>query len=81
LKKLEQEKSRYGSPRLCVLLRRGGYKINHKKTERLYKEKGLWPRLKRRKKRILVLREMMQKTKEQSPINAFADDALCQVPG
>ena len=32
---------RYGSPRLHVLLRREGWKINHKRVERLYREEGL----------------------------------------
>jgi putative transposase len=64
LKELAQEKSRYGSPRLHVLLRREGYKINHKKTERVYKEEGVSLRLKRRKKRISILRAAMAKASE-----------------
>lgn len=40
---------RYGYKRLHILLRREGFKINHKKTYRLYKEAGLGIR-KRKKK-------------------------------
>lgn len=61
LKELAQEKHRYGSPRLQVLLRREGYVINHKKTERIYREEGLSLRLKKRKKVVSVLRVAMAK--------------------
>ncbi|NOX60178.1 MAG: transposase [Planctomycetes bacterium] len=33
--------TRYGSPRLNVLLRREGWMVNHKRVERLYGEEGL----------------------------------------
>lgn len=38
---LAAAKPRYGSPRLHVLVRREGFKVNHKRTERLYKLLGL----------------------------------------
>jgi putative transposase len=47
---------KFGSPRLHTLLRREGCVINHKRTERLYKEEGLSLRLKKRKKSIRHLR-------------------------
>ena len=37
----------YGSPRLYILLRREGWKVNHKRVERLYREEGLTLRRKR----------------------------------
>jgi len=50
LKELAQKRRRFGCARLHVLLRREGIMINHKRTERLYKEEGLKLRMRRRKK-------------------------------
>lgn len=41
LRELAQQRRRFGSPQLHVLLRREGLVINHKRTERLYREEGL----------------------------------------
>lgn len=49
LKELALENPRYGSPRLCVLLKREG-KVNHKRVERLYRDNGLALRRKKRKR-------------------------------
>lgn len=49
LRELAEKKRRWGCPILHDILRREGYVINHKKTERLYREEGL--SLRRRKKR------------------------------
>lgn len=49
LRELAQQRRRFGSPQLHLLLRREGLVINHKRTERLYKEEGL--SLRRRGKR------------------------------
>lgn len=56
LKELAQKRKRFGCPRLHVMLRRDGFVINHKRTERLYKEEGLSLRIKRRKKMASTLR-------------------------
>jgi len=50
LRQLAQERRRFGSPRLHLLLRREGLVMNHKRTERLYREEGLALRRKRRRK-------------------------------
>ena len=50
LRQLAQERKRFGSPRLHLLLRREGLVVNHKRTERLYREEGLALRRKRRRK-------------------------------
>ncbi len=49
LKELAAKRRRFGSPRLTVMLRREGFKINHKRVERIYAEEGL--QVKKRKKR------------------------------
>jgi putative transposase len=41
LRELAEQRKRFGSPRLHIMLKREGLVINHKKTERLYHEEGL----------------------------------------
>ena len=50
LKALAEKWRRFGCARLHILLRRDGILINHKKTERLYREERLVLRKRRRKK-------------------------------
>jgi len=56
LKELAEERGRFGSPRLLVLLRREGWPVNHKRVERIYRQEGLSLRQRRRKKRPSHLR-------------------------
>lgn len=56
LKELAQARRRFGCPRLHVLLRREGWRINHKRTERIYREEGLSLRIRRRKKMASQIR-------------------------
>jgi putative transposase len=50
LRELADERKRWGYRRLHYLLRREGILINHKRTERLYREEHLMLRVKRRRK-------------------------------
>jgi len=50
LRELAQQRRRFGSPRLHILLKREGLVVNHKRTERIYREEGLALRRKRRRK-------------------------------
>ena len=59
LRQLAEQRRKFGAPRLHVLLRREGFLINHKRTERLYREEGLSLRLKRRRKRSSHLRVVL----------------------
>jgi putative transposase len=61
LRELAEQRRKFGAPRLHTLLRREGHLINHKRTERLYKEEGLSLRLKKSRKRISHLRVVMDK--------------------
>jgi putative transposase len=61
LKELAQTRRRFGCPRLHVMLRREGFMINHKRTERLYKQEGLSLRMRRRKKLSSLLRTAIPK--------------------
>ena len=56
IRELAEERRRFGSPRLHILLRREGLVQNHKRTERVYREERLSLRLRRRKKRPSHLR-------------------------
>jgi putative transposase len=56
LKALAEARPRWGQDRLHVLVRRQGYLVNHKRTERLYRELGLSLRLRKRRKRVSNLR-------------------------
>lgn len=50
LKELAEKRRRFGCRRLHVLLKREGLVVNHKRTERIYKEEKLALRVRRRKK-------------------------------
>lgn len=50
LKEVAEERRRFGCRRLHILLKREGLVINHKRTERLYKEERLTLKIRRRKK-------------------------------
>ena len=54
---LANERRRFGYPRLHVLLRREGFKANHKRVYRLYSNAGLAVRKRKRRKGIAVERE------------------------
>lgn len=53
---LAEARPRWGQDRLQVLLRRQGYVVNHKRTERVYRELGLSLRLRKRSKRASTIR-------------------------
>jgi putative transposase len=60
LQQAAAERPRWGQDRLHVLLRRRGYAVNHKRTERLYREMKLSLRLRKRRKRASGVRVMTE---------------------
>ena len=50
MREIAESKRRYGCPRIYVRLRREGWRVNHKKVERIYREEGLSLRRRVRKK-------------------------------
>lgn len=70
MREIAGARPRYGVNRIHVLMRREGWVINHKKTERIYKEEKLWVRTKRvrRRKMIAVLRVPPAKAVEVNQI-------------
>jgi len=78
LKELADKRKRFGCPRLQVLLRREGFAINHKRTERIYKEEGLSIRIRRRRKMASTLRTEVPRPTHANHIWSmdFMKDAL-----
>ncbi len=78
LKKLAARYPRYGSGLLHTMMRREGWKINHKRTDRLYRVEGLSLRLKRRRKRARHLREALIQPQRRDEIWSmdFVHDSL-----
>ncbi len=50
LREFAGQRKRFGSPRLHIMLKREKLVVNHKRTERIYREEGLALRRKRRRK-------------------------------
>lgn len=61
LKELAQKRRRFGCMRLHIMLRREGIMINHKKTERIYREENLAIRRRKKKKLASLLRTEIPK--------------------
>ena len=59
MRELAEQRRRFGYRRLHVLLEREGLVVNHKRTERLYREEGLQLRRRRHKKRAACIRVPM----------------------
>ena len=59
LRELAGQRKRFGSPRLHIMLKREKLVINHKRTERIYREEGLALRRKRRRKGAAGVRVVM----------------------
>lgn len=78
LRELAQVRRRFGCRRLHVMLRRKGVRINHKRTERLYREEGLMLSIRRRKKLASLLRTELPKPTYRNHIWSmdFMRDAL-----
>ncbi len=79
LKELAEQRQRFGCHRLHVILKREGLVINHKRTERIYREEGLSLRLKKRKKKIAMIRVKLPEPKRinQRWSMDFVSDSLC----
>jgi putative transposase len=79
LRELAGQRKRFGSPRLHILLKREGLVINHKRTERIYREEGLSLRRKRRRKGAAGIRVMMptpQKANERWSMDFVTDSIV-----
>lgn len=57
LRELADQRHRFGYLRLHVLLRREGWRVNHKRVYRIYREEGLAVRRRKRKSRASLVRQ------------------------
>lgn len=77
---IAQQRRRFGAPRIYTMLRREGWKMNHKKVERLYKEESLSLRLRKRKR--LPARQRIPLAVPDAPNKCwsmdFVSDSLAQ---
>lgn len=78
MKELAEERRRFGCRRLQALLRREGLVVNHKRTERIYREEKLTLRVRRRKKMASHGRVEIQEARRLNELWAmdFMQDAL-----
>ena len=53
MREIAQKRKRFGAPRIGVMLERQGWKVNHKKVERIYREEGLALRRRKRRKKFV----------------------------
>jgi putative transposase len=53
MREIAEKRRRFGSPRIAVMLRRAGWKVNHKKVERIYAQEGLALRRRKRRKKFV----------------------------
>jgi putative transposase len=72
IRDLAQARVRYGYRRLHILLLREGWKVNHKRVYRLYRQEGLSLRLKSKKKRVSVSR--IETAPPQAPNEVWSMD-------
>ncbi|MFC1962393.1 IS3 family transposase [Chloroflexota bacterium] len=79
MRELAGQRKRFGSPRLHILLKREVLVINHKRTERIYREEGLALRRKRRRKGAAGARVVMpspQRTNERWSMDFVTDSIV-----
>lgn len=76
---LAKSRVRYGYFRIYILLRREGWRVNHKRVHRLYRDEGLSLRLKRPRRHVSAAHRERQPTalrpNERWSMN-FVSDAL-----
>ena len=74
IKELATSRVRYGYQRIHTLLRREGWKVNHKRVHRLYCLEGLQLRLMRRRKKLRAVRVV--RTAAETPNERWSMDFI-----
>jgi putative transposase len=79
LREMAEHRRRFGCARLHVILKREGLVINHKKTERTYREECLSLRLRKRKKKVAMIRVKLPEPEraDQRWSMDFVSDCTC----
>ena len=78
IRELAEKHKKYGSPMIHAILRREGYVLNHKKTERIYREERLSLRKKVRRKLPARARVPMERATRVNEVWSmdFVSDSL-----
>jgi putative transposase len=80
IRELAHQRRRFGCPRIHILLRRERLVINHKRTERIYREEGLALRKRRKKKktaaRTRVILSVPERTNERWSMDFVTDSMV-----
>jgi len=74
MKELAEKRRRFGCERLHLILKREGLVVNHKRTERIYREERLKLRIRRRKK--LASQGRIEISKAERPNELWAMDFM-----
>jgi putative transposase len=74
MREIAESRRRFGAPRVHILLRREGLVLNHKRTERVYREENLSLRLKKRNKR--PSHQRVEQVKPSRPNEQWAMDFM-----
>ena len=77
IKEIASTRVRYGYKRIHILLRREGWKINHKRVYRIYREEGLNLRYKSKRKKASGDVYQEKKLMPETNVGLWI---LCQVP-
>src|SRR5690606_36291182 len=83
LKALAAENAKWGCPQLHEQLRREGFAINHKRTERLYREMGLKLRRRRRRRLLVGIAQVLLQPIRPAQcwsIDFMSDSLICGKP-
>ena len=78
VRQITESRRRCGQKQLCRILKREGWKDNHKRVERIYREEKLSLRLKRRRKRgsgLRIILPMPERSNQRWSMD-FVSDAL-----
>ena len=80
MREIAEKKRQYGCPQIHRILKREGLILNHKRTERIYREERLSLRIRKRKKRSSALRIELPKPERANQHLAmdFISDQLWQ---
>jgi hypothetical protein len=75
LRELAGQRKRFGSHRLHIMLKRENLVVNHKRTERIYREEGLALRRKRRRKGAAGIRVIIPAELEKELLDEYGNFA------
>jgi len=77
IRDIAMNRPRFGYERIHILLRREGWKVNHKRVRRLYQLEGLQVRMRnRRRKRLTCIEDRRRGRRQRASVGAWT---LCTI--